>query len=108
MADLIPKQRLAFGHFTLVSPLSSAECASRLATMIQRPNSSLFGSARENRFRVAWRYAPTVVHVRNSFKPYLFGKLQGFDGRTIVGCHFTFHPLVIGLMIFVACMGALA
>jgi hypothetical protein len=107
MADLIPKQRLAFGQFTLVSPLTPAECASRLAAMIQSPRSSLFGSTREKCFRVSWRYQPAVVHLRNSFKPYLFGKLQGFNGGTIVRCHFTMHPLVIGLLIYLACMGAL-
>jgi hypothetical protein len=109
MADLIaiPKQRLAFGQFTLVSSLTAAECTSRLAAMIRNPRSSLSGSARENRFRVAWRYQPTAVHVRNSFKPYLFGKLQSIDDGTIVRCHFTLHPLVIGLLILVLCMGGI-
>jgi hypothetical protein len=108
MADLIPKQRLAFGQFILVSPLTSAECTSRLAAMIQSPKSALFGSARVNRFRVAWRYKPTLIRARNSFKPYLFGRLQGFNGGTIVRCHFTFHPLVIGFLIYMAFMGVLA
>jgi hypothetical protein len=108
MGDLIPKQKLAFGKFTLVSTLTPAECASRLAAIIQNPAASLFGSAREKCFRVRWRYQPSVVHVRNSFRPYLFGKLQGFDGGTLVRCHFTLHPLVIGLLIYMACMGSLA
>jgi hypothetical protein len=106
MSDLIPKRKLAFGSFLLVSPLTSAECASRLTAMIQNPRSSLSGFAREKCFRVAWQYQPTAVFVRNSFKPYLFGKLQGFDGGTRVLCHFTLHPLVIGVLICVACMGA--
>jgi hypothetical protein len=107
MLELIPKRKLAFGQFTLVSPLTPAECISRLTAMIQNERSSLSGSAKKNYFRVAWRYQPTVVRVRNSFAPYLFGKLEGFDGGTAVRCHFTLHPLVLGFSIGFACMGAI-
>jgi hypothetical protein len=31
-----------------------------------------------------------------------------FDDGTIVRCHFSFHPVIIGLMLYVACMSALA
>jgi hypothetical protein len=108
MSELIPKQKLAFGQFTLVSPLTPAECVSRLAAKIRNERSSLSGSAKNNYFRVAWRYQPTMVRVRNSFTPYLFGKLEGFDGGTAVRCHFTLHPLVMGILIGVVCMGAIA
>ena len=108
MADLIPKRKLAFGQFTFVSSLTPAECASRLAAAIRSPSSTLLGSAREKRFRVAWRYPFAAINVRNSFKPYLFGKLRASDGGTTIRCHFTFHPLVIGLFLWVMCLGTVA
>jgi hypothetical protein len=108
MPELIPKQKLAFGQFTLVSPLTPGECISRLTAMIRMEGSSLSGSAKKNCFRVAWRYQPTMVRIRNSFAPYLFGKLEGFDGGTAIRCHFTLHPMVMGILIGVACMGVIA
>jgi hypothetical protein len=105
MFVLAQKRKLLFGQFTLISPLTVADCASRLMATTRNESLSLFGSAKENHFRVAWRYQPTMVRVRNSFKPYLFGKLQSFDGGTRVRCHFTLHPLVMGVLIWIACMG---
>jgi hypothetical protein len=96
MPELLPKQKLAFGQFTLVSPLTPAECVSRLTAMIRKEGSSLSGSAKKNCFRIAWRYQPTMVRVRNSFTPYL------------IRCHFTLHPMVMGILIGVACMGVIA
>ena len=66
MLVLVQKRKLLFGQFTLISPLTVAECASRLMATTRDERSSLFGSAKENYFRVAWRYQPTVVRVRNS------------------------------------------
>ena len=108
MANLIPKQKLAFGGFTLVSPLNPAECSSRLAAAIRSPSSTLLGSAGEKRFRVAWRYPLAAVNVRNSFKPYLFGRMHASAGGTTICCHFTFHPLVMVVFLWVLCMGTVA
>ena len=108
MAGLIPKQRLAFGRFTLLSPLSPAECASRLLGAMRRPSPTLLGSADEKRFRVGWRYPLAAVRVRHSFKPYLFGRLFHSSGGTIVRCHFTFHPIVMGAFLWILCMGIVA
>ena len=108
MLDLIPKQKLLLGQFRLVSPLTPAECASRLRATMGNEKTSLFGSVGRDYFRIAWRYQPGMVHVRNSFRPYLFGRLQAFDGGTIVRCHFTLHPLILGLLIFILCMGGVA
>src|SRR5262249_22953827 len=92
----------------LVSPFTPAECVSRLTAMIQNERSSLSGFAKKNYFRVAWRHQPTMVRVRNSFTPCLFGKLEGFDGGTAVRCHFTLDPLVMVILIGVAGMGVIA
>src|SRR5262249_17767789 len=100
--------KLAFGQFTLASPLTPAECASRLAGAMRRPNSTLLGSAREGRFRVAWRYSFGAINVRNSFRPYLFGRMLGWTGGTLIRCHFTFHPVVIGAFLWVLLMGTVA
>jgi hypothetical protein len=105
MLVLVQKRKLLFGQFTLISPLTVAECASRLMATTRDERSSLFGAAKENYFRVAWRYQPTVVRVRNSFRPYLFGKLESFDGGTLVRCHFTLHPLVMAVLLWIAGMG---
>ncbi len=104
----IPKQKLAFGPFTLVSTLTPAECGSRLEAAIRNERSSLWGSANERSFRVAWRYQPGAVYARNSFKPYLFGRFQSTGRGTVVRCHFTLHPLVLALLVFIACIGAAA
>jgi len=44
----------------------------------------------------------------NSFKPYLFGRLFHSSGGTIVRCHFTFHPIVMGAFLWILCMGIVA
>ena len=108
MPSLIPMRRLALGRFTLLSPLKPAECASRLMGAIRRPSATLLGSADEKRFRVGWRYPLAAVNVRNSFKPYLFGRLLGLPGGTMIQCHFTFHPIVMVAFLWILCMGIVA
>jgi hypothetical protein len=105
MFDLVSKQQLLFRPFALVSPLTPAECVSRLRAATSQ-TSSLDGSVKVNSFRVTWRYQPSIVYVRNSFWPYLFGRFQPSESGTIIRCHFTLHPAVLAIVAFVACMGA--
>ena len=88
----------------LFSPLGRAECVARIAATTRYETSDLVGSVQHGYFRVGWRYQPSRgLNVRNSFKPYLFGKLRDFDGGTIIRCHFTLDRLVLA----VTCLFAL-
>jgi hypothetical protein len=93
----------------LFSPLPRAECVARIAAIARNESSPLIGSVKEKYFRVGWRYQPLCgLRFRNSFKPYLFGKVREFDGGTMIRCHFTLDPLVLVFTCFFAFGAAVA
>ena len=104
MSDPIAKKCPPLGFFDLFSSLPPAECVARLKAITKYEQSHLEGSVKKDNFRICLRYPPWgVVQARNSFQPYLSGKLRDLDGGTIIHCHFTPHPLVIGFLIFMCC-----
>lgn len=104
MSNTIAKKWPTVGFFDLFSPLPPAECVARLNAITRYEPSPIEGSVKKDNFRICLRYQPWGgVQARNSFQPYLSGKLRDLDGGTIIHCHFTLHPLVIGLLVFMCC-----
>lgn len=93
------------GSFELFSPLARDACSGRLKAMTLYPTSPLIGWVDQDSFRICCR----TKGVRNSFRPYLFGRMRDVDGGTRMSCHFSMHPLVLafcGFWLFVVIVAA--
>ena len=88
------------GRIDLVSPLPRAECARRIKAVADGWW-KLIGT----RPATGW-ISDTSIRLRkriwygNSFQTYLFGKLEDYEGGTVIRCRFGMHPFVIAFMSF--------
>jgi hypothetical protein len=109
MSDTIAMHRKPAALFYLFSPLPAGECVARLGAMMGADASLLDGWVTKERFRVCWRCPPRgITQALNPCRPFLFGGLRDFHGTTMVHCHFTLHPAVIGVLVALAGFSAAA
>ncbi len=98
------KKLPVFSSFELFSTLPRERCIARMAAHSQYRESPLRGDLKENYFRVCRRNQLVYgMGSRNSFRPYLVGKLEDVDGGGArIRCHFTLARSVLAMMIFVS------
>lgn len=109
MSDTIATHRKRAPLFYLFSTLPAAECVARLGAMMGADASLLDGWVSKECFRVGWRCrSGGFAQALNPFRPYVIGWLRDFHGSTIVHCHFTLRPAVIGVLVALAGFAAAA